>query len=82
MEEKKKQAGNSGIDLQTRLLLSLVWETWQNSISRYNKSIGLKGYENIYIGEDVEKLEPSYVADRNSKPRNHHGKQFDTSSQC
>lgn len=45
MGKKKKQAGNSGIDLQTKVLLSLVWEPWKNPIFRNNKSIGLKGYE-------------------------------------
>ena len=34
----------------------------------------------INVGEDVEKLEPSHVADRNVKWCSHCGKQFGSSS--
>ena len=36
--------------------------------------------EKIHFGEDVEKLEPSYIASRNAKWFSHYGKQFGSSS--
>lgn len=53
-----------------------VTEMWMNVIQK--TKIGTK----IGVGEDVEKLKPSYTVEGNVKESSHFGKHFGSCSKC